>query len=294
MTDPLIARVSVVLPTHNRCAALMRAVESVLGQTHPVAELIIVDDGSTDGTTEVVRRLMARSENTRVRLIAQPQRGPSSARNRGIEVAVGDFIAFIDSDDVWALRKLELQMPAFSVGVGMVFTGYTESGRESVLAGFPEHLDSQIEVLLEGCIAVTSTAVVRRDAIADVGLFDESLRTCEDWDLWLRLAVGGWSIGYIPMPLLNRGVFGDNLSSEWRAVNRDSLSMLRKLLRAGASGPFLRDSAAYMARFHLNNAVRALQNGDGLAARSSLLRAAVSYPRAVRPGWLWMLMRSAV
>ena len=186
-------RVSVVIPTYNRGNLLPRAIESALAQTFSDFELIVVDDGSTDHTTEVVRGI----DDPRVRLVGDTtNRGTSAARNQGIREARCGLVAFLDSDDEWLPRKLELQLarldgdsdPRTAVAYCQVYT--YDHLDQRLLREFGELREGALfHDLLAGWKPVTTSLfVVRRAALLEVGGFDETLPCAEDYDLWLRLA----------------------------------------------------------------------------------------------------------
>jgi glycosyltransferase involved in cell wall biosynthesis len=185
--------VSVVLPTYNRAETLPRAVSSVLAQSYPALELIIVDDGSTDRTPD----LLASMDDGRVRYLRLDGRsGPATARNAGIAAAAGDLVAFQDSDDEWLPTKLSAQVSMIEAGgpeVGWVGGRHRivlgaeiqEVGPELVIAGI-DHLPD----LLDGRAFVTPTWLVRRETLERTGLFREDMPCLEDWDLIFRLDDG--------------------------------------------------------------------------------------------------------
>jgi glycosyltransferase involved in cell wall biosynthesis len=180
--------ISVVLPVHNHAQFIRRAVESVWAQNRSDVEILIVDDGSTDDPETVVNAL---SRDGEVRFFRQDNAGAASARNRGIAEASGEWIAFLDADDVWLPGKLAAQFDAMEKG-GADF-GFTDSrlrfenGEERELP-CPVSDRPLMHQLLTGNLFGTPTVVVRRRCFEIVGLFDEQLRTGEDWDMWLRLA----------------------------------------------------------------------------------------------------------
>ena len=182
--------VSVVLPVRNGGATIGEAVASVLGQTHANLELIVIDDGSTDGTPVV----LAAIADSRLRTYSTAGRGPAASRNFGIERAAADVIAFIDADDVWLPGKLEAQLAALerSAGAAVVYcwTDYIDgAGRYVCPDGRPtvEH-DAYAQLLAHNFIDSGSNIVVRKEALLAAGGFDESLPVVEDWDLYIRLA----------------------------------------------------------------------------------------------------------
>lgn len=185
-SEPLV---SVVLPTYNRASVLSRAMASVLSQSYRELELIVVDDGSTDQTRAVVER----TADPRVRYLYRPNGGPGAARNTGVAAARGQFVAFQDSDDEWLPEKLARQMDrmrASPADIGMVLCGHREirpeKTRELVADAHMAGGDQETS-LLTGLWYVPPTWLVRRTALVQAGPFDESLPSCEDWDLAFRL-----------------------------------------------------------------------------------------------------------
>ncbi|MGB9624127.1 MAG: glycosyltransferase [Phycisphaerae bacterium] len=187
--------VSVVIPAYNAAPYIADAIDSVLAQTHPAHEIIVVDDGSTDDTVGVVRRY-----GDRVILLQQPNRGPAAARNAGIRRATGEFIAFLDADDIWTDRNLELQVRILSEHPGYVLSyGYVRRFVGSVppeLRNATPHDGSRPQgdvstALVHDTIWATCAALIRRSVLVRTGGFDEELRVGEDYDLWLRIAGQG-------------------------------------------------------------------------------------------------------
>ena len=185
--------VSVVLPAYNRAKSIHRAMSSVLGQTHPNLELIVVDDASTDETCEVVSSI----RDKRIRLIRHSRnRGASAARNTGIAVARHPLVAFQDSDDSWRPDKLVRQVHAFREApphIGVVFSQMATHKANGDTVVTPTHLPSRsLELDTRGLLWAnfvgTPTAVVQRRVLDLVGGFDEELRALEDWELWIRVS----------------------------------------------------------------------------------------------------------
>lgn len=182
--------VSVVIPTYNLAPFLRGAVEGVRAQGWPELEIVVVDDGSTDETAEVLGALAG--ENANLRWFRQENAGAAAARNRGINESRGEFVAFLDADDVWLPGKLAAQFEALADKPEAAFS-YTDvtlrhpDGRDEDLAcGVPGQ--PLLLQLLGGNLFATPTVLARRDCFREVGLFDASLRTGEDWDMWMRLA----------------------------------------------------------------------------------------------------------
>jgi len=183
-----LPRVSVIIPTYNRGRMLKEAIDSVLGQDYPHFELVVVDDGSTDATAE---RLKTYGQDLVV--IRQPNRGVSAARNAGIAAASGRYIAFLDSDDLWLPQKLTRQVRFFNQYPDALVCQTEEiwmrNGRR-VNPGLRHRKISGMifEPSLHLCLVSPSAVMIRRSLFDAVGLFDESLPACEDYDLWLRVS----------------------------------------------------------------------------------------------------------
>jgi glycosyltransferase involved in cell wall biosynthesis len=186
VTGPVV---SVVVPTRNRRRQLELALRSVLWQEDADLEVVVVDDGSTDDTASFVAGI----QDQRVRLIGNdPQIGVSAARNRGVAEARGDWIAFLDDDDLWAPTKLRLQLATLrTTGSQWAYGGEVIVDQDlRVLDGSPPPRPQQVTEWLEHYDAVpggTSSVVVSRELLAQVGGFDPRLSASEDWDLWIRL-----------------------------------------------------------------------------------------------------------
>lgn len=182
-------KVSVIIPTYNRVQLLMRAISSVRDQTTPDWEMIVVDDCSTDD----IPSALASIADARIQFIRQPiKRGAAAARNTGFRAANGEWIAFLDSDDEWVPQKLEQQLALTQRSPAptpvLVYTGFEKVGwpRQPLL---PEKRGLLFEELLvENVIGTCSTPLISARAFEQVGGFDESLQSCQDWDLWLRLS----------------------------------------------------------------------------------------------------------
>jgi glycosyltransferase involved in cell wall biosynthesis len=183
-------RASVVIPVFNGANFVARAIESVLGQTLEDFELIVVDDGSTDSTSEVVKSF----SDPRLRYLRQRNQGPSVARNTGIRASTAEWIGFLDGDDYWLPTKLEAQLERARLqpDAGLVYAaGIYCTPEGATIADMPATVEGELlgELLLDNCLAgSTSSAIVRRDVFDRIGLFDETMSCCEDWELWLRVA----------------------------------------------------------------------------------------------------------
>jgi len=207
-----IPLVSTVIPAYNAARFVGKAIDSALGQG-VAQQIIVINDGSLDATSKVVR-----AYGDAVELIEQPNGGVSSARNRGITAARGDFVAFLDADDVWLPEKLSRQLALFAAdpALGTVICDeihVTEDGeiiRPSFLASRrchgelptqPARLARPISWLVRESFFPTSGVVTRREVLARAGFFDTTLSICEDRDLWLRLAFDA-PVGLVPEVML--------------------------------------------------------------------------------------------
>jgi glycosyltransferase involved in cell wall biosynthesis len=194
--------VSVVIPTRDRPELLAQALRSVLTQEGVTMEVVVVDDGDQETAT----RVAASSSDARVRVLRTSTRGVSGARNLGVGSATGNWIAFLDDDDVWAPEKLMRQLEAAeSIGTGWVYAGdVTVDAELRVIAGAAPPPPQQVVDALARHNAVpagASNVMVRRDALALAGPFDPTLTTSEDWDMWIRLASAG-PPACVPQPLV--------------------------------------------------------------------------------------------
>ncbi len=224
-------RISVVIPAYNRARYLDTAAATVLAQTWSDLELIIIDDGSQDNTPDVCGRLC--EYDSRVRYIRHENKGLPAARNTGIRAATGEFIALLDSDDFWAPTKLAKQLDLFARDqtLGVVYCDWAsidQSGHVSQGVNPPDFsLPSLYEALLfDNVVHGSASAVLIRATCFDqVGLFDESLRANEDWDMWLRTAEH-YQFAKVPEVLVYLLQHSDQMQ---RAPLRMADSMMRRL-----------------------------------------------------------------
>lgn len=222
--------ISVVIPSYNRAQLLVNAVNSVLAQSHAADEIIVVDDGSNDNT----ERLIA-SHFPQVRFTRQQHAGVSAARNTGIKLARGDWIAFLDSDDQWLGEKLAQQRRAIQRQPDSVLCHSDEiwirnGKRVNPMNKHRKYGGDIFEHCLPLCCISPSATLVRRDVLFELGLFDETLPACEDYDLWLRLCAK-YPVTYVDQPLLYKyGGHPDQLSKKHWGMDRFRIRALAKLL----------------------------------------------------------------
>ncbi len=230
MTMPLV---SAIIPTFNRAQALEKAVASVLAQTWPNLEIIVVDDGSTDNSADLLRNRFG----SRVKVLGLPRnRGVSYARNRGIEFSRGSFIAFLDSDDLWEPEKTERQFKFMRAAPEILISQTDEIWIRNGKRVNPckHHQKPSGLIFAESlplCAVSPSAVMMRRRFFAEIGYFDETLPACEDYDLWLRTACR------YPIPLLSEnlvvkyGGHNDQLSRTIPALDRYRILALLKIIK---------------------------------------------------------------
>ncbi len=181
--------VSVIIPTFNRAHLIRETIASVLKQTYQNFEIIIVDDGSTDNTAEVVKSY----SDPRISYFYQPNSGlPAKARNTGLARASGEFIAFLDSDDIWFPRKIERQLAEFAKNpelLGIATNVLLFPGPRKISSRLPHDSRLNFKTLLKGSFLYNSSFLIRRSIIEAIGFLDEDrrLRAAEDFDYWLRI-----------------------------------------------------------------------------------------------------------
>lgn len=220
---------SIIIPTYNRLNFLQEAVASVQNQSWRDFELIVVDDGSTDGTRAYIEGLGAE-----IIYLYQDNRGPSAARNRGIAAVRGEFVTFLDSDDLWQKNKLKVQMN-FMHAHPDAMVCYTDEIwiRRGVRVNQKKKHGKFSGWIFEKCVPLCivspSSVLMRREFFDRVGLFDEDLPACEDYDLWLRAALR-FPFHFIPQKLIiKRGGHPGQLSAGW-GLDRHRVTALLKLL----------------------------------------------------------------
>lgn len=226
--------VSVVIPAHNAEGTLARALDSVFEQTLQPLEVIVVDDGSRDDTRRIAETY---AERHNVRILSRPvSEGASCARNRGIESARGELIAFLDADDEWLPSKLERQVPLFSeddglefISCGALLIDSTGTNRGSVYTDRrPVSGENAWRTLLAYNFIATPSVVARRDSLMAVGGFDPALPFGEDQDMWIKLSMRG-RLGYVDQPLVLVHMSPNSLSGA--EINKQVRVTLPMILR---------------------------------------------------------------
>ena len=229
-------KVSVVIPTYNRQDFVREAIASVLAQTCQDFELIVVDDGSADDTRAVVQEFSAIAPG--IRYIFQPNQGVSAARNTGVGLSRGAFVAFLDSDDLWQPHKLQSQLDFFSAQPAAYICQTEEIWLRHGVRVNPhkKHRKAGGDIFarsLDLCLVSPSAVMLRRSLLSRIGGFDPQLPACEDYDLWLRIAAL-LPVHLIETPLvIKRGGHPDQLSHHYWGMDRFRVMALQKLLDSG-------------------------------------------------------------
>jgi glycosyltransferase involved in cell wall biosynthesis len=268
-------RVSVVIPAYNCAALAVEAVRSVLAQTSPVAEIIVVDDGSTDDLIERLKR-------DPVMMIVQANAGVAEARNAGVAKATGEVIAFLDADDVWQPDKLARQLAVLAADPSIALLGtdifdHPHSPPVTPADEIAAVVDVPFERLVIRNSLITSSIVVRAEVLLQAGPFDRRMQGPEDYDLWLRVARFG-RCAIIPEPLTGYRTVAGSLSKNAARMDAGMALILDKLAAAGAfhdrfwlgrkARGFYHYSAGYM--HHVA--------GHRRAAVGHLMRSLATYP----------------
>jgi glycosyltransferase involved in cell wall biosynthesis len=222
--------ISVIIPTYNRAHLLARAVRSVLNQSLPAQEIIVVDDGSTDNTAEVMSQQFPQCV-----YIQQSNRGVSAARNRGIDAAEGEWLAFLDSDDEWLENKLQRQHDMLqqhpNIKICHTEEIWIRNGKR--VNQMKKHAKSGGSIFLNClplCVISPSSVIIHRSLFDEIGNFDEQLPACEDYDLWLRICANH-EVAFVEQPQIKKyGGHNDQLSKHHWGMDRFRIMALEKII----------------------------------------------------------------
>ena len=247
--------VSAVIPTFNRGHCLLRAINSVLAQTTPVDEIIVVDDGSDDKTYDLLEKselLDMRGQLPNIRYLYQENKGVSAARNLGIKEAENEYIALLDSDDAWAETKIErqalkLEKKNFSCRITHTEEIWLKDGQR--INPKKKHKKSGgfiFEKCLPLCCISPSSVLLHRTLFNDYGFFDEKLPACEDYDMWLRLCAFEEVLFVEEALTIKYGGHADQLSRAFWGMDRFRVQALEKLINSGKLSKTQRSQALEM------------------------------------------------
>jgi len=226
-------RISAIIPTFNRAHLLPRAVDSILSQTLPPHSVIIVDDGSTDGTEKLIKK-----NYPEIKYLKQDNLGVSAARNAGITATSCEWLAFLDSDDEWLPEKLARQMEVLNLAPAMKICHSDEiwirnGKRVNPLKKHSKSGGWMFKKALPICCISPSSAMIHRSVFDNVGLFEESLPACEDYDLWLRVT-SSYPVLYISEKLVvKHGGHQNQLSEKYWGMDRFRIQALENIILSG-------------------------------------------------------------
>lgn len=257
--------VSVVIPNYNYAQYLGEAIDSVLSQTYPEIEIIVVDDGSSDGSKEILL-----GYGDRIKTILQQNQGVAAARNKGVSASSGEFIAFLDADDSWLPEKIEKQVECFRDDemLGLVHVGVIEIDgagrmiRERVEGGQGEIWQELLLFSGKGILGGGSGTMAPRTVFDEVSGFDERLSTSADWDLYFQIS-SKYQVGFVPQPLLKYRVHNSNMHTNIDVMERDMKLAFEKAFRTESPGLSAIKSRAY-GSLHQNLAGSYFVAGDYL------------------------------
>ena len=283
--------VTAVITTHNRKELLGRAIQSVLSQTYKDIELVVVSDGSTDGTDEMMKQYEG---DDRIKYISYyPGKGGNFARNTGIKAAKGEYVAFLDDDDEWLPTKIEKQLKIMESDpeIGLVYTGthniYVDLG--ITYDSKPvQHGDLSKDILLFNIVGSTTTVMVRKSVLNTSGLFDESLGAMQDYDLWVRVCQVA-KVGVVTEPLVNYYNYNnsgqisvnvkkyesayDKVNQKYELILKDNLSTKEWQHKLAGQKRTL--------------AIKALRNGNGKEARFYFIKS-IKCRFEIKTIWLYL------
>lgn len=242
--------IDVVIPAFNAARYIDQTLESIVLQGNLVHSVIVVNDGSTDQTAEIVEAFTKQHPHLTVKLISQANAGLANARNTGIQNSTAPYIALLDADDIWLRNKLEQQIELFNNSsdprLGVVYTGYELIDENSLAISNKKGIikpqargDVRSKLLTGNFISGSGSSVlIQSNVFKVVGLFDENLRASEDWDMWLRIAQQ-FHFDFIDEPLVQIRVHQSNMQKDFSRMLESELAMLNKFAQHGEHNYFL-------------------------------------------------------
>lgn len=298
-SNPVVQpRVSVVIPTYNRSDFLCEAVDSVLAQTFRDFEILIVDDGSTDGTRGVVDEKYGK--DSRVHYIYRENSGgPAAPRNTGIAKARGDFIALLDHDDLWLPKKLDFQIQALDEHpeASLCFSDALVRGKDSETSYFKMMKfegPPTLKRMLESDYIPSASAVVKKTCFERLGGFDETIKAADDWDMWIRV-LAQYEAVFVDKPLYVHRLHEDQMSHNKVLTRRSALQVYQKhkalYLREGI-GPERMQERLVAAQAAW--AVERIGRGEIQEALRELHWLETVSPESMRIHWTWTLARELI
>lgn len=252
-----MTHISVIIPTYNRKNLVVKAIKSVLAQSYKNYELIVVDDGSDDGSGEYIKQYFPQ-----IKLLQQENKGVSSARNIAIKHAKGKWIAFLDSDDLWHNDKLETQISYLNQNPEYKICHSEEIWIKDGIRINPMHKHQKLagdiyHKSVELCSISISTVILHKEIFTQIGLFDENLPACEDYDLWLRVTALHPVLFYNEYLITKFGGHKDQLSQKFWGMDRFRIIALEKILKSN----ILNETQAKITKNMLQKKIKIYLNG---------------------------------
>lgn len=285
-SDPSYPLVSIIIPTYNRAGYLREALASVVAQTYPSLEIIVVDDGSSDDTAAVVKEF-----DRPVCFIRQQNQGVATARNRGFQESHGQFVGFLDDDDTYSPQKIALQVKKLTAqpALGFVHTRYTTTdpqGNVYERAGLlPDR--NHLPAFLSGNYIWMSSPLIRRTVLEEVGGFDAALSTAADYDLWLRILDRGYDLGCVQQILGAYRIHPTSMVTKIDLLEQEVISILDRFYsRESLSQTLVQAKAEAYAQWRIWLCTRYYGTGGFEHARRNLLEAARLLPSLADLDWL--------
>lgn len=240
--------VSVIIPAYNHEQYIEEALRSVISQSYNNIELIVINDGSTDGTAGIIEEFVRNNSDKNIQFVNKLNEGVCKTLNKGLTMSTGDYVAFLASDDFWSKDRIETQLEFMenNVNIGLVFSDAwlisfntrSDFKWSDYKPGIIDYFKNGIQntdmytLLLTQPIVPALTVLIRKQVLLDVGYFDEKL-VYEDFDMWLRIA-DKYPVGYINKPLAFYRIHGTNISNDTKHMIRGMFQTLRKHLRGAA------------------------------------------------------------
>lgn len=279
--------VSVIIPSYNHAHFVAAAIKSAQAQTYPNLEIIVVDDGSKDNTAQVVAEF-----GSSVHYIYQENQGLSAARNTGIRYAHGEFIALLDSDDLWLPNYVEAQVKNLQQNprAGLSYSWWSHIDQDGQPMPEPGHYNQRGNLLME--LALMNhfppvAVMVRKQCIEEAGYFDEKLFALEDWDLWLRISANSWEIDFVPRVLAQYRRHNNNMTLDVARMERNQLAVLNKLEASSVASQVGALIPQARANVYLNSALSHHLQNQTEASYQSLVKAIEIWPPLVTQKATW-------
>ncbi|MEM6252382.1 MAG: glycosyltransferase [Cyanobacteria bacterium P01_D01_bin.156] len=278
--------ISVIVPVYNGENTIAQTIESVLSQKHSQLELIVINDGSTDKTVSIVDSFT----DVRIRLISHPNQGTSASRNRGIREAIGQYLAFLDADDLWTSDKLADQLKALEncpeAGLAYSWTDQIDTDGKFLRPGLHMSVDNNPlnSLFLRNFIESGSNALIRSSVFKTVGNFNEKVKYVEDWEMWLRIAAK-YDFVCVPKPQVFYRIYPGSMSCNVAQAEKHLMHVMEQALALHPDiGPVVRKKA-YADRYRYL-ALKAVNNGPILQNKRLALRCFINSLRYEPVWWL--------